>query len=257
MNLVSFNVNGLRAIIKKESFVKDISSLNPDVIGFQETKLSDDNPEKFPLRLEGYDLYETVSKLKKGYSGVGVLSKIKPMSVHYGLLGGKYDDEGRAVTLEFKEFYFIILYVPNSGEGLKRLDFRLQFQKDLMDYLKFLEKTKPIVVTGDMNVAKEEIDIKNPKANHLNAGFTDEERQAMRDLLKECHLVDSYRYLYPDRVQYSWWSYRFNARANNAGWRIDYFLVSESLKSKIEDSIIHNEIFGSDHCPIQLKIDVK
>lgn len=254
MRFCSFNVNGLRAIMKKEGFAGNFKAIDADVFGLEETKLSDGSEEKFPFKPEGYARFQTVSKVKKGYSGVAVFSRKEPLSVHYGLLDGKYDDEGRAITLEFKDFYFVDLYVPNSGEGLKRLDFRLAFQKDLMAYLKALQLQKPVIVTGDLNVAKEEIDIKNPTANRHNAGFTDEEREAMRALLSECGLVDAFRYLYPDKVQYSWWSYRFHARENNAGWRIDYFLVSKSLVSRIEDCKILTDVMGSDHCPVTLDL---
>lgn len=255
MKFVSFNVNGIRAIIKKESFKEDIEKLNPDVLFFQETKLSDDSINLFPYQNSNYRIYQTISKVKKGYSGVACLTKKEPINVYYGLLNNKYDDEGRAITLEFDNFYYLGLYVPNSGEGLKRLDFRLTFQKDLEEYINFLQEKKPVIVTGDLNVAKEEIDIKNPSTNRNNAGFTDEEREAMRHLLKECNLIDTFRFLYPNVEKYSWWSYRFNARKNNAGWRIDYFLVSNNLMEKVVDSIIHNEIYGSDHCPIELIIN--
>lgn len=255
MKLSSFNVNSLRAILKKGTFAQDMARLDADVMGFEETKLSDDNPLLFPYRPQGYGLFQTISKVKKGYSGVAVLSRVAPLSVHYGLLAGKYDDEGRAVTLEFGNFYYVVLYVPNSGEGLKRLDFRLGFQKDLQAYLATLQHTKPVVVTGDLNVAKEEIDIKNPASNHLNAGFTDQERQAMRDLLAACGLVDCFRLLHPTEVAYTWWSYRFHARAHNAGWRIDSFLASQALVPYVRDCAIHGDILGSDHCPITLELD--
>lgn len=233
---------------------KELEKYNFDVLALQETKMSDDSKEAFPFRPEGYELYETISKKKKGYSGVAVLTKVKPLDIHYGLLFNKYDDEGRAITLEFEKYYFVCLYVPNSGEGLKRLSFRMEFQKDLEEYLQELEKKKPVVICGDLNVAKEDIDIKNPSSNHNSAGFTDEEREAMRHLLKENHLVDSFRYLHPEEVKYSWWSYRFKARERNAGWRIDYFLVSEKLKGEIKRAEILNEVMGSDHCPILLEL---
>lgn len=252
MKFCSFNVNGIRSIVQKNDLSAILNDF--DIIGIQETKLSSDQEEDFPLHMDGYELYQTISKVKKGYSGAAVLTKVHPNDVHYGLIDGKYDDEGRAVTLEFEDFYFVCLYVPNSGEGLKRLDFRMEFQKNLEAYLKLLQSKKPVIVTGDLNVAKEEIDIKNPTTNRMNAGFTDEEREAMRHLLKECGMVDSFRYLHPDEIKYSWWSYRFHAREKNAGWRIDYFLLSSSLTERILSAEIRNDIYGSDHCPVILEI---
>jgi exodeoxyribonuclease III len=252
MKIIAFNVNGIRAILQKD-FAKDVQTLNPDVLVIEETKLSEDLHIDFPFKPAGYEAYWSVSKLRKGYSGVAILSKIKPLSVHYGLANDKYDDEGRVITLEFPSFYLIGAYVPNSGEGLKRLDFRMGFEDDLLAYMKELDSKKPVVLTGDLNVAHEEIDIKNPKENIHNAGFTPEERSKFSRLLS-AGFVDSFRSLYPTKVQYSWWSYRFNARASNAGWRIDYFVVSSRLMKQVEDSSIHNEIFGSDHCPIELDL---
>ncbi len=254
MKIVSFNVNGLRAIMQKD-FEKDFKKLNADIFSLNETKLTEDLVFEFPFNPDGYEVFYTCSKLRKGYSGVAVFSKIKPISVHYGLKNEKYDDEGRVITLEFDKFYYVASYVPNAGEGLKRLDFRLEYEKDLIEYFAELEKKKPIVYAGDLNVAHEEIDIKNPKANEHNAGFTIEERNAFTNLLNKGY-IDTFRYLYPDTVKYSWWSYRFNARLNNAGWRIDYFVVSSSLINNVKDSIIHNEIFGSDHCPIELVLEI-
>ena len=249
MKFVSFNVNGLRSILKK-TFIEDFTSMNADIFSLNETKLSDDN---FPFVPEGYNVYHTFSKVRKGYSGVAVFSKLTPLSVHYGLLENKYDDEGRVITLEFSNFYYVACYVPNAGDELKRMDFRMQFEKDLIEY--FASLNKPIVYCGDLNVAHNPIDLKNPKANTHNAGFTIEERTAFNTLLST-GLVDTYRYLYPENVKYSWWSYMFNARKNNAGWRIDYYLVSEDIKDKIIDAEIHNEVFGSDHCPVSLTIDL-
>ena len=249
MKFVSFNVNGLRSILKK-TFIEDFTNMNADIFSLNETKLSDDN---FPFLPEGYNVYHTFSKVRKGYSGVAVFSKLTPLSVHYGLLENKYDDEGRVITLEFSNFYYVACYVPNAGDELKRMDFRMQFEKDLIEY--FASLNKPIVYCGDLNVAHNPIDLKNPKANTHNAGFTIEERTAFNTLLST-GLVDTYRYLYPENVKYSWWSYMFNARKNNAGWRIDYYLVSEDIKDKIIDAEIHNEVFGSDHCPVSLTIDL-
>lgn len=249
MKFVSFNVNGLRSILKK-TFIEDFTLMNADIFSLNETKLSDDN---FPFVPEGYNVYHTFSKVRKGYSGVAVFSKFTPLSVHYGLLENKYDEEGRVITLKFSNFYYVACYVPNAGDELKRMDFRMQFEKDLIEY--FASLNKPIVYCGDLNVAHNPIDLKNPKANTHNAGFTIEERTAFNTLLST-GLVDTYRYLYPENVKYSWWSYMFNARKNNAGWRIDYYLVSEEIKDKIIDAEIHNEVFGSDHCPVSLTIDL-
>ena len=254
MKIVSFNVNGIRAILQKD-FVKDFNSLNADIFFLQESKFSEDMHLDFPFMPEGYHTYWTVSKLRKGYSGVAFFVKEEPLNVFYGLKNEKYDDEGRIITLEYPHFYIVGAYVPNAGDGLKRLDFRMQYEDDLLDYLKELNSKKPVIYTGDLNVAHQEIDIKNPSANHNNPGFTDEEREKMTRLLSN-GFKDTFRELYPTTVKYSWWSYRFNARANNAGWRIDYFLVSDCLLDKVKDSIIHNEIYGSDHCPIELDIDL-
>ena len=255
MKLISFNVNGLRAILNKD-FERDFLSLDADIFSLNETKLSDDSfKSSFPFCPYGYHVYWTNSKIRKGYSGVAVFSKIKPLSIHYGLLDNKYDDEGRIITLEFENFFYIACYVPNAGEELKRMDYRMNFEDDLLLYINKLNKIKPVIYAGDLNVAHKEIDLKNPKANINNAGFTMEERNAFTRLLSN-GFIDSFRELYPDKIQYSWWSYRFNARKNNAGWRIDYFVISEKLKDKLVSSIIHNEIYGSDHCPIELNIEL-
>lgn len=255
MKLISFNVNGIRAIIKKD-FEKDFLSLDADIFFIGESKFSEDNHDSFPYMNDDYHLYWTNSKLRKGYSGVAVYTKKEPLSVSYGLKDFKYDEEGRIITLEYDEFYFVGAYVPNSGDGLKRLDFRMQYEKDMREYLLKLENKKPVIYTGDLNVAHNEIDLKNPKSNTKNAGYTIEERTEFNKLL-DLGFIDSFRYLYPDTIKYSWWSYRFNARMNNSGWRIDYFIVSNILKDKIIDSKIHNEIYGSDHCPVELSIDIK
>ena len=240
MKFVSFNVNGLRSILKKD-FIRDFENLDADIFSLNETKLSDEN---FPFLPEGYNVYHTFSKIRKGYAGVAVFSKKLPLNVHYGLLENKYDDEGRVITLEFDKFYYVACYVPNAGDELKRMDFRMQFELDLIEY--FASLNKPIVYCGDLNVAHNPIDLKNPKSNTHNAGFTIEERTAFNNLLST-GLVDTFRYLYPETVKYSWWSYMFNARKNNAGWRIDYYLVSECIKDRIVNAEIHNEIMGSDH----------
>lgn len=255
MKIVSFNVNGIRAILNKD-FEKDFYSLDADIFSLNETKLNEDSHKDiFPFDPLGYFTFWTNSKLRKGYSGVAVFTKKAPLSVHYGLEGGKYDEEGRVITLEYDNFYYVCAYVPNSGDGLKRLDFRLTFEKDMLNYLNKLNMKKPVIYAGDLNVAHQEIDLKNPKANENNAGFTLEERNAFSCLLSQGY-IDTFRYLNPTEIKYSWWSYRFNARNNNAGWRIDYFVVSERLKDKLVSSLIHNEILGSDHCPIELNIEL-
>ena len=248
MKFVSFNVNGLRAILKK-TFIEDFYKLDADIFSLNETKLSDDS---FPFMPEGYNVYHTYSKVRKGYSGVAVFSKKLPLNVHYGLLDNKYDDEGRVITLEFEKFYYVACYVPNAGDELKRMDFRMQFEKDLIEY--FSSLNKPIVYCGDLNVAHNPIDLKNPKSNTHNAGFTIEERTAFNNLLSQGY-IDTFRYLYPEVIKYSWWSYMFNSRKNNAGWRIDYYLVSEEIKDLVKDAEIHNDVYGSDHCPVSLTID--
>lgn len=248
MKFVSFNVNGLRAILKK-TFIEDFYKFDADIFSLNETKLSDDS---FPFMPEGYNVYHTYSKVRKGYSGVAVFSKKLPLNVHYGLLDNKYDDEGRVITLEFEKFYYVACYVPNAGDELKRMEFRMQFEKDLIEY--FSSLNKPIVYCGDLNVAHNPIDLKNPKSNTHNAGFTIEERTAFNNLLSQGY-IDTFRYLYPEVIKYSWWSYMFNSRKNNAGWRIDYYLVSEEIKVLVKDAEIHNDVYGSDHCPVSLTID--
>lgn len=254
MKIISFNVNGIRAILTKGDFAHTFESLDADIFFIEESKFTEDLHLDFPYANPKYHSYWTNSKERKGYSGVAVFTKEEPLSVHYGMKDEKYDNEGRLITLEFPTFYFVGAYVPNSGEGLKRLDFRLGFERDLREYLSSLDKIKPVIYTGDLNVAHEEIDIKNPSTNHKNAGFTDEERAEFGKLLS-IGFTDTFRTIYPSTVKYSWWSYRFHARENNAGWRIDYFVVSNRLMPKVKDSIIHNEISGSDHCPIELDID--
>lgn len=254
MKLVSFNVNGIRAILKKD-FIDDFNKLDADIFVLEESKYSEDLHLDFPFMPENYQTYWTVSKTKKGYSGVTIYTKIKPINVHYGLKDGEYDDEGRIITLEFDDFYFVGAYVPNAGEDLKRLNFRMEYEDKIREYLKDLDDKKPVIYTGDLNVAHNDIDLKNPSSNHHNPGFTDEERGKFNELLN-AGFIDTYRYLYPEKIEYSWWSYRFNARMNNAGWRIDYFLVSKRIIDKVKDSVIHTEIFGSDHCPVELDIDL-
>ena len=253
MKIVSFNVNGIRAILAKD-FIKYFNDLNADIFSLNETKYSEDEHLKFPFEPEGYHVYWTNSKLRKGYSGVAVFSKVEPLNVRYGLQNGEYDDEGRIITLEYEKFFYVACYVPNAGDGLKRLSFRMEFEIKLKNYLNELNLIKPVIYAGDLNVAHKEIDLKNPKQNRGLPGFTDEEREAFTELLGNGY-VDVYRYLYPEDIKYTWWSYRFKARERNIGWRIDYFVVSERIKDYLTDMIIHNEMMGSDHCPIELLID--
>lgn len=255
MTFLSFNVNSIKAYLGKD-LLSQWLPLSPDFISIEELKLSEKEHKDFPFVIEGYTPYWTVSKVKKGYSGTAILTKREPLSVHYGLIDGKYDEEGRATTLEFENFYYVTLYVPNSGEELKRLDFRMQFEKDLREYLTLLKNKKPIIVTGDLNVAHNEIDLKNPSTNHHSAGFTDEERREFSKLL-DLGFVDTFRKLHPEEKKYSYWSYFRNARKTNAGWRLDYMLVTEDIFPLVKRSEILNDVFGSDHCPVLLDIDLK
>ena len=249
MRFTTFNVNGLRAIWKKD-FLDDFKSIDADFFCLQETKLQAD---QFEFDIEGYHRYLSSAE-KKGYSGTCIYAKKEPLSVVYGI-DSKYNDEGRVITLEYDNFYLVNAYVPNAQEELRRIDYRMIFEDDLRPYLKSLDQKKPVIYCGDLNVAHNEIDLKNPKANMQKAGFSMEERGKMTELLQS-GFIDSYRYKYPDTVKYSWWSYRFNARANNAGWRIDYFILSDRIKDKILDVDIRNDIFGSDHCPVVLDINI-
>ncbi len=247
MKFISWNVNGLRAVLTK-GFIEAFTALDADVFCLQETKLQEGQAE---LSLDGYHQYWNYAE-KKGYSGTAIFSKREALSVRYGIGVDEFDHEGRVITLDMGDFYFINVYTPNSQDGLKRLDFRMRWEDAFLAYIKRLEADKPVIFCGDLNVAHEEIDIKNPKANRKNAGFTDEERGKMTALLN-AGFVDTFRALHPDTADaYSWWSYRFHARENNAGWRIDYFIVSESLRPRILSASIHPEIFGSDHCPVEL-----
>lgn len=249
MKLISWNVNGIRACIQK-GFIDIFNELDADIFCIQESKLSEGQLE---LDIPGYYQYWNYAK-KKGYSGTAVFAKKEPVNVTYGFGIEEHDNEGRVITLEYEEFYLVTVYTPNSQTELKRLDYRMQWEDDFKTYLKKLEENKPVIVCGDLNVAHEEIDLKNPKTNRMNAGFTDKERNKMTALLNS-GFIDTFRYFYPDRTGiYSWWSYRFSARQKNAGWRIDYFLVSESLKDKLVSADIHTEIYGSDHCPVELDI---
>lgn len=250
MKLISWNVNGLRAVMNK-NFMEVFRTLDADCFCLQETKLQEGQIDFDP---EGYYSYWNYAD-KKGYSGTAIFTKVKPISVTRGMGIDEHDHEGRVLTLEFEDFYLTDVYVPNSQDELKRLDYRMRWEDAFRNYQKELEKTKPVVFCGDLNVAHQEIDIKNPKTNHRNAGFTDEERGKMTELL-ESGFVDTFRYLYPETVTYSWWSYRFKARERNTGWRIDYFICSESLKGKIRDAKIHTDIMGSDHCPVELDLEI-
>ena len=247
MKLISWNVNGLRACVTK-GFLNFFREADADVFCLQETKLQEGQIE---LELPGYYQYWN-SAVKKGYSGTAMFSKKEPLSVSYGIGIEQHDQEGRVITLEFPDFFVVTVYTPNSQEGLVRLDYRMRWEEDFLAYLKKLEQKKPVVFCGDLNVAHREIDLKNPKTNRKNAGFTDEEREKMTKLL-QAGFIDTFRYFYPEQEGiYSWWSYRFQARSKNAGWRIDYFLVSDCLKDRLADAQIYTDVMGSDHCPVGL-----
>ncbi|MCR4842564.1 MAG: exodeoxyribonuclease III [Eubacterium sp.] len=251
MKFISWNVNGLRACVKK-GFEDFFNEIDADIFCLQETKLQEGQIDFEP---EGYNAYWNYAE-KKGYSGTAVFSKQEPVSVRYGMGIEEHDHEGRVITLEFPDFYFTTVYTPNSKQQLERLEYRCRWEDDFRAFLKELDKEKPVVVCGDLNVAHKEIDLKNPKTNHHNAGFTDEERGKFTELL-EAGFTDSFRHLYPDREQiYSWWSYRFHAREKNAGWRIDYFVISDRIADRINEASIHTEVMGSDHCPVELDIDI-
>lgn len=250
MKLISWNVNGIRACITKgfEDFFKEVDA---DVFSIQESKLQEEQAEN--INFEGYYRYMNCAA-KKGYSGTITFTRVKPLNVTYGLGIEEHDQEGRIITLEYEKFYLVNCYTPNSKRELERLDYRMVWEDELRKYLKELEKTKPVVYCGDLNVAHEEIDIKNPSTNHRSAGFTDEERNKMTELLSD-GFIDTYRMLYPEKVEYSWWSYMRQARERNIGWRIDYFITSQSLKENIKDAKIHTDVLGSDHCPIELDLE--
>ena len=249
MKLFSWNVNGLRACMNK-GFEDFLAQASPDVICLQETKMQ---REQAAFVFPGYEEYWNSAE-KKGYSGTAVFTKQKPLQVTYGLGIEEHDKEGRVITAEYPDFYLVTVYTPNSQRELARLAYRMQWEDAFRDYLQQLDSVKPVVVCGDLNVAAEEIDLKNPKTNRRNAGFTDEERAKFREL-KDAGFVDTFRYLHPDEVKYSWWSYMFKAREKNAGWRIDYFVVSDRIKDKVRAAEIHNEVLGSDHCPVSVELD--
>ncbi|OER68420.1 exodeoxyribonuclease III [Listeria monocytogenes] len=251
MKLISWNVNGLRAAVKK-GFLEYFEEVDADIFCLQETKLQEGQIE---LDLPAYKDYWNYA-VKKGYSGTAIFTKVEPLSVQYGLGVPEHDTEGRVITLEFEEFFMVTVYTPNSQAELKRLDYRMTFEDAILEYVKNLDKTKPVVLCGDLNVAHEEIDLKKPKTNRKNAGFSDEERAKFSAFL-DAGFIDSFRYFYPDLTDaYSWWSYRMNARARNTGWRIDYFVVSERLKDKLVDAKIHADVLGSDHCPVELELNL-
>ncbi len=249
MKLISWNVNGIRACIQK-GFMDFFHQVDADIFCIQESKLQAGQIE---LELDGYHQYWNYAE-KKGYSGTAIFTKKEPISVFYGIDIPEHDQEGRVITLEFEDFYMITVYTPNSQNELARLPYRMEWEDAFLSYLKKLEETKPVIVCGDLNVAHKEIDLKNPKSNQTNAGFTIQEREKFSNLLA-AGFIDTFRYFHPDlEGMYSWWSYRFKAREKNAGWRIDYFITSESLKDELKDVKIHTEIFGSDHCPVELNI---
>ena len=250
MKLISWNVNGLRACCDK-GFREAFQTLDADFFCLQETKMQEG---QLDLSFEGYTSYWNYAE-KKGYSGTAIFTRLKPLNVTYGLGIDVHDHEGRVITLEMDNFYLVTVYTPNSQDGLKRLDYRMTWEDDFRNYLLELDKKKPVLVCGDLNVAHKEIDLKNPKTNRMNAGFTDQEREKFQILL-DAGFIDTFRYFYPEQTGiYSWWSYRFKAREKNAGWRIDYFCVSESLKDRLVSASIHNTVMGSDHCPVELVIE--
>ena len=246
MKFISWNVNGLRACVGKE-FEQQFKDLDADFFCLQETKMQ---AGQLDLSFPGYESYWNYAD-KKGYSGTAIFTKHKPLNVTYGIDIDEHDHEGRVITLEMDDFYLVTVYTPNSQDGLRRLEYRMKWEDDFQAYLHKLDEKKPVIVCGDMNVAHQEIDLKNPKTNRKNAGFTDEEREKMTQLLSN-GFIDTFRTLYPEQVTYSWWSYRFRAREKNTGWRIDYFLISERLKDRLVDAKIHTDMMGSDHCPVEI-----
>ncbi len=248
MKFISWNVNGLRACVGKD-FEQQFKDFNADFFCLQETKMQ---AGQLDLSFPGYESYWNYAD-KKGYSGTAIFTKHKPLSVTYGINIDEHDHEGRVITLEMDDFYLVTVYTPNSQDELRRLEYRMKWEEDFQSYLHKLDEIKPIIVCGDMNVAHQEIDLKNPKTNRRNAGFTDEEREKMTELLNN-GFIDTFRTLYPEQVTYSWWSYRFRAREKNTGWRIDYFLISERLRDRLVDAKIHTETMGSDHCPVEIDL---
>src|SRR5689334_7429407 len=255
MHLVNWNVNGIRSIIKKD-FLKDIAEMNPDILCFQETKAGVEDARGALEQLPGYHTYINSSKARKGYSGTAILSRIEPMSVTYDMGLEEHDQEGRVITAEYPTFFVVTVYTPNAGEGLARLDYRERWDREFMEYMQWLSRRKPVIACGDFNVAHQPIDIARPKENYnKSAGYTQREIDGFTRLL-EAGFVDTFRRFYPEEVKYTYWNFVTNARAKNAGWRIDYFLVSESLMGNVKDALIYNQYLGSDHCPVALKIEI-
>ena len=253
MHLVSWNVNGVRAIIKKD-FLKDIKAVNPDILCLQETKSTTEEAKLALTLLPEYKIYANASKARKGYSGTAILTKTEPISVTYDLGIEEHDQEGRVITAEFENFILVTVYTPNSGEGMKRLDYRQTWDVAFKDHILELEEKKPVIICGDLNVAHTELDLARPKANmNKQSGYTEEEIAGFNNLL-DIGYFDSFRHFYPEEVKYSWWNYKYNARSRNVGWRIDYFLVSEAIKTEVVGADIYNDILGSDHCPVGLKL---
>ena len=253
IHLVSWNVNGIRAIMKKD-FFKDLKVLNPDVLCLQEIKAQPEDAQKAFSVIEDYHIYTNSSKARKGYSGTAILSKEKPLNIRFDMEVEEHDQEGRVITAEFASYFLVTVYTPNSGEGLKRLDYRTTWDIAFKAYILSLEQTKPVVICGDLNVANKEIDIARPKPNYnVSSGYTQKEIDGLESLLSAGYL-DTFRKYYPEEIKYSWWNYRFQSRTRNVGWRIDYFLASTALEGQLDDALIYNEVMGSDHCPIGLKI---
>ncbi len=253
LHLVSWNVNGIRAIVKKD-FLKDVQTMDPDVLCLQETKGQPEEVKTALGLLDGYEVFVNSSKARKGYSGVAILSKTQPIEVIYDMGIEEHDQEGRVIAAEFDNFYLVTVYTPNSGEGMKRLDYRQTWDEAFRNHILSLEEKKPVIICGDLNVAHTEIDLARPKPNYNKAsGYTQKEIDGLDNLLAEGY-IDTFRMFYPEEVKYSWWNYKFNARSRNVGWRIDYFLSSEALKDRIDSAEIYNEYMGSDHCPVGLKI---
>jgi exodeoxyribonuclease-3 len=255
IHLVSWNVNGIRAIMKKD-FFKDLKVLNPDVLCLQEIKAQPEDAQKAFSVIEDYHIYTNSSKARKGYSGTAILSKEKPLNIRFDMEVEEHDQEGRVITAEFASYFLVTVYTPNSGEGLKRLDYRTRWDVAFKAYILSLEQTKPVVICGDLNVANKEIDIARPKPNYnVSSGYTQKEIDGLESLLSAGYL-DTFRKYYPEEIKYSWWNYRFQSRTRNVGWRIDYFLASTALEGQLDDALIYNEVMGSDHCPIGLKITI-
>lgn len=253
MHLVSWNVNGIRAIIKKD-FLKDVKTMNPDILCLQETKGTTEEVKTALMLLPQYEVFANSSKERKGYSGTAILTKTKPLEVSYDMGMEEHDQEGRVITAEYKDFYLVTVYTPNSGEGMKRLEYRQEWDEAFRGHIRSLEEKKPTIICGDLNVAHTEIDLARPKANlNRQSGYTEEEIMGLENLLSE-GFFDSFRFFYPEEIKYSWWNYKYNARARNMGWRIDYFLVSDRLKEETIGADIYNDVLGSDHCPVGLKL---